>query len=118
MAFWVYAAVVAVAIPMGAADTAASLPMLMQIFPKDKFGQFCSANAMFSCVGIIIGGLLAGGFLDIMKQVFGPETMFYYRFVPVWQFVFMFFGIIALLRVIRTWQRLGGDATYTPPDPE
>ncbi len=116
-AFWVYAAVVAVAIPMGAADTAASLPMLMQIFPKDKFGQFCSANAMFSCVGIIVGGLLAGGFLDILKNFFGPESMYYYRFVPVWQFVFMFFGIIALLRVIQEWKSLGGQTSYTPPDP-
>ena len=116
-AFWIYAGAAAIAIPVNVANTAASLPMVMQIFPKENFGQFCAANAMAGCVGGIAGGLAAGIFLDFIKTFCAPGSTFYYRFVPVWQFLLMFLGIGMLLLVIREWKRLGGDATYAPPDP-
>lgn len=115
-ALLIFAGSVALAIPIGAATTAAGLPMVMQLFPKDHFGQFNAANAMAGCVGGIVGGLAAGAFLDFLKGFYPDGSLFYYRFIPVWQLFFMLIALGAMLLVLREWKRLGGDASYTPPE--
>ncbi|MFA5865968.1 MAG: hypothetical protein WC975_14945 [Phycisphaerae bacterium] len=60
-------------------------------------------------------GSLAGGFMDLMKMVHHGNP-FYYRYIPVWTFVFQLASLILMFRVYRGWQRLGGDKNYVPPD--
>ncbi len=113
-AFWVYAGLAALALPFTVANAAAGLPLAMRLFPHDRFGQFCAANAMCGAVGITVGGLLAGGFLDLMKAYFEKEN-FYYRFAPLWSLVFIALSGCLTILVFREWKRLGGDKGYVPP---
>lgn len=114
IAFWIYAGTAGIAIPINVASAAAALPMVMRVFPHDRFGQFCAANAMCGAFGTMVGGILAGGFLDTMKT-FSREGDFYYRFIPVWSVIFMTLSLVATFLVFREWKRLGGDHAYRPP---
>lgn len=113
-AFWLYAGFAAVAVPITVANGAAGFPMVMLLFPKDRFGQFCAANAMCGAVGAMVGGVLSGTFLDTLKHHFAAHD-FYYRFVPVWSIFFISLSGMMTFRVFREWKRLGGDESYTPP---
>lgn len=115
VAFWIYASLLGVSIPILAANTAASLPLVMRLFPHEQFGQFCSANAMCSALGISLGGVLSGLFLDALKGRYSNQGDFYYRFVPVWNSVFMSLAALMMILVYREWNRLGGDKNYRPP---
>lgn len=113
-AFWVYAGLAALAFPLTVANAAAGLPLAMRLFPKDRFGQFCAANSMCGSVGITIGGVLAGGFLDFMKTFFEGSN-YYFRFAPLWSLVFIALSGFVTILVFREWKRLGGDRGYQPP---
>ncbi len=115
VAFWVYAILAGIAIPVYAANTAASLPMLMRIFPHERFGQFCAANAMCTAFGIMTAGAFAGVYLDALRRLFSLNGDYYYRFVPVWSFFFMVLAALATLLIFREWKKLGGDKAYRPP---
>lgn len=114
IAFWIYAGAAALAIPIGVANASASLPMVMRIFPHERFGQFCAANAMCGAFGTMVGGVLSGTFLDLMKSLFVQEN-YYYRFVPVWVLFFMAMSAVMTYLVFREWKKLGGDKSYRPP---
>ncbi len=116
-AFWVFAATSVAAIPITTANAAAGLPMLMRIFPRERFGQFCSANAMCAALGTMSGGALAGVFLDLLKPHFSHAD-YCYRFVPLWSLAFMIPTVLCTFLILREWKRLGGDTAYHPPAPE
>lgn len=115
VAFWIYAALAGISIPVFTANTVAALPMAMRIFPHERFGQFCAANAMCAALGGIFAGVLAGVYLDSLKAVFASAGDYYYRFVPVWSFVFMILATAATFLIFREWKKLGGDKAYKPP---
>lgn len=115
VAFMIYAALAGLAIPLQAANAAAGMPMLMRLFPHERFGQFCAANAMCGALGSVIGGLLAGVFLDVLKRVFSTSGEYYYRFVPVWSLAFMLLASTMCYLVYREWKKLGGDKNYQSP---
>ncbi|MBE2202958.1 MAG: MFS transporter [Chthoniobacterales bacterium] len=114
-AFWIYAALAGISIPVFTANTAAGLPMVMRIFPHERFGQFCAANAMCGALGGIVAGVLAGAYLDTLKNIFSTSGDYYYRFVPVWSFFFMLLATFATFLIYREWKKLGGDTHYRPP---
>lgn len=109
-----YAASTGLSIPVVMIYLAASFPMLMRIFPHERFGQFCSANAMCSSAATIAGGALSGMLLDLLKRA-SPAGDFYYRYVPVWTAGFFILALLGLLAVFKKWKQLGGDASYRPP---
>lgn len=113
-ALWIYGATAALAIPATVANAAAGLPMVMRLFPRERFGQFCSAHAMCGALGTMIGGALAGYFLDILKPHFTAGD-FYYRFTPLWSLACTILSFLAMILLYREWKRLGGDASYRPP---
>jgi maltose/moltooligosaccharide transporter len=114
VAFWIYVVAAGIAIPVNVANFAAGLPMVMRLFPREKFGQFCAANAMCSSLGMILGGVASGLFLDTLKVLF-PEGNYYYRFVPVWTVFFMSLALFMILKIFREWKALGGDQHFRPP---
>lgn len=115
-AFGVYIGISAVAIPMAAMFAAAGIPLLMRCFPREQYGQFCSAWAMFVAFSVMAGSAAAGSFLDLMKAVHhGSE--YFYRYVPVWTLVFYVGSLTATWLLYHEWKKLGGDH-YVPPGSE
>jgi len=90
-------------------------PMLMRLFPRERYGQFCATHAVWRAMGGIAGGALAGGYLDVMAHFVGRERAYF--FIPLWQLVFGIPSFIILLKLFKSWKRHGGDASYKPPLP-
>lgn len=114
-AFWIYGAIAGIGIPVSVANGSAMLPMLMRLFPHERFGQFCAANAMSGALATITGGVLAGVFLDSVKCVF-PGGDYYYRFIPVWSVLFMMATAFVTYLIYSQWKKMGGDKNYQSPD--
>lgn len=70
---------------------------------------------MCGSIGLVVAGALGGLFLDVLKKVFSSRGDYYYRFVPVWSFLFLAFAAFALWLVFKEWKRLGGIRGYVPP---
>ena len=113
-AFWVLAATTALTIPATAIYQAGELPLFMRLLPRERYGQFCSAAAMVRSVALILGGVLAGSFMDLMKWLHHGDT-FYYRYAPLWAMVFQALGLFFLFRLKRDWKAHGGPDAYVPP---
>jgi len=112
---------VALAISVGLGAPVAALngvwdpPMLMRLFPRERYGQFCSVNAIWRAIGGMLGGFLAGLFLDYITRWVGKEQAYFY--IPVWQLCFAVPSIVLLYGLYRSWKRHGGDENYVPPVP-
>ena len=116
-AFWVaFAIAVGLGAPMGALMGVWDPPMLMRLFPRDRYGQFCSTNAVWRAMGGIIGGGIAGAYLDLVTRFAGKERAYF--FIPVWQLFFAIPAFIVLLKLYGSWKRHGGDNNYRPPIPD
>jgi MFS family permease len=105
-------------LPWGALAGASEVALFMRLLPQDRYGQFCSANALVRAVALIIGGTLVGFFLDFMKRLAPDHPELCYRFVPLWNFVFQSGYIFFYYLVYREWQRLGGLKSFVPPGAE
>jgi len=93
----------AIAIFLGAA-----LAMGPRLFPRERFGQFISANLMFGMAGLIFAPPLVGWALQRIGD---------YRYVFLFCGVLTGLSLAALIVVHSMWMKLGGDASYVPPDP-
>jgi maltose/moltooligosaccharide transporter len=106
------------AAPAGAMGGVASLPRVFALLPRDKFGQYNGAMCMIRAIGIFMGGILAGFYLDWIKSIVPAHAD-----DPNWVYRYMFlysasFGILASFcsyKVYRGWKRLGADKSYVPP---
>jgi O-antigen/teichoic acid export membrane protein len=96
--------------------SAATFPMIARIFPKERFGQFAAATAMVSSLmGILCGGI-GGAFLDMMQPLHADPD-YAYRYISVWQILFMWIGLFVLFALYLEWKKLGGLKSFKPPDP-
>jgi len=100
--------------PVNTLYAATEIPVYMKLLPKEKYGQYASATAIIRSLGMIMGGFLAGAFMDWLRYVY-KDNNFYYRYVPVWSFTFLLFGVIFLLLLYRSWKRYGGQHNYVAP---
>ena len=100
--------------PLRLIAEAAELPMYMRVLPRDRFGQFSSANGMVRAFALIFGSVAAGAFIGAMEPWFGERR---YTWVAGWQLVFQIVAAIFLVLLYRQWKLRGGDAGYTPPEP-
>jgi hypothetical protein len=90
-------------------------PAEMRIFPHERYGQFCSANALVRSVLVIFAGPIAGAFIDIMKKVHGGSD-FAYRYIPCWTFLFSVIGLFFYYLLFREWKKLGAEKSFVPPE--
>ena len=104
-AFKVSFAISAINLPFAVLTEAMMQPMNMRILPLDRYGQFCSANAMVRSVAFIIGGFCGGLFLDLMKKLYHGSD-YAYRFIPVWSIFWTAIALFFLWRLYRDWKRL------------
>ncbi len=112
--FWVALAInVGVAAPGQALGGMWDPPMLMRLFPRSNFGQFCSTNAVWRTAGGIVGSLLVGVFLDFMTGWVGKEHSYYY--LPLWGFFFGLPSFYLFFKLYLSWKKHGGDDAYIAP---
>lgn len=115
--YYYYMAVQLISLPAAALYGASQFPTEMRIFPKERFGQFCSAQAMVRSVGVMIGALIVGGVFDLLKWVYQGSD-FAYRWFPACVWFFEILAFLCLVQVYRGWRRYGGLEGYTAPLPE
>lgn len=113
----IYISLIFLTLPVATLYRAAELPTLMQVFPQDRYGQFCSANALVRSLALIVGGFACGAFLDFMTKLH-PDPAFGYRFVPVWNTFFHIGSCLFTWLLFREWTRLGGKTAFKPPEPD
>lgn len=92
---------------------AAGLPLLITIFPRDKYGQYASCNGMMKSLGIMIGSFLGAGFMDLMTSY--GEHKEGYRWMFMWSGVFHTLSVFVLVAVYWMWKARGGDTGYVAP---
>ena len=80
-------------------------PVLM---PRDRYGQFVSANLIFGMIGLILGPPLVGRLLERIAD---------YRYTFLFSGILTALSLVALILLYLQWQALGGAKGYTPPDP-
>jgi maltose/moltooligosaccharide transporter len=113
---WLYVTLSVIGLPLYVLYSAAEIPALMKIFPMDRYGQFCSANALVRSTALIFGGVACGVFFDLVTRLH-PDPHFSYRFLPVWNFTFQAGAFLFTFLLYREWKRLGGKDNFVPPAP-
>lgn len=109
-----FIAISAVGMPATAVYMASELPTYMRLLPKERYGQFGSANALVRSFGAMVGGMLLGTLLDRLAPLFAnPDHV--YRLVPVWAIIFCLAALFFLLRLFARWKAHGGRDGYVPP---
>lgn len=94
----------------------AVVPMMLYILPRDRYGQFSSANAMLTAIALMLANYFGGLFIDrfgslsIIQQRVSPYLAVYW-----WGAVCSMVSVLCLIMVYRGWQRRGGHSGYVPP---
>lgn len=113
--FWMFIASGLFAALYTAAVSASQAPLLMILFPKQKYGQFSGAMALIRAIALMAAGILSGLFLDFWKRAF-PDGDYSYRFIFLWQGPLTILSFFFFYRVYRAWKRLGANEGFTPPE--
>jgi MFS family permease len=112
--FFIWCVTCGATAPVMALYFASELPTYMQILPQERYGQFSSANAMVRSLSVMAGGVLGGGFLDLLKNLTpNPDDAF--RLIPLWLAGFQALSAVAFWLLYREWKQRGGRDGYTPP---
>ncbi len=112
--FWLTLGVGVITAFAGAIGAAGNMPLFYRLFPKSRFGQFCSAQSIVRSVFGLFAGIAAGLYIDFVKYLAGGSD-FAYRFIFVWQTIGSVVCSIVIIIAYREWYRLGGDARFHPP---
>lgn len=98
--------------PLKLISDAAELPVYMRLLPKERYGQFASANAMVRAFTLVFSSAAAGAFIGWTGHWFGERR---YTWVTGWQFVFQVAAIVFQILLYRQWKLHGGNKNYVPP---
>jgi MFS family permease len=117
-AFLILIGLNAVQLPLGILYDISRQPMQMRVWPKSRYGQFCSFAATAQGVCNIAASSLAGFFMVWMRHLLPDEKYgkdFCYRMIPAWQLPLLVAALILLLLMYREWNKLGGIKNYKVP---
>jgi nitrate/nitrite transporter NarK len=106
---------VCLAAPVTALISVIDPVLAMRIYPREQYGQFCSANSMIRSLGGILAGVTVGVYLDLITRHWGSNTA--YRCLPFWNFAAYGLTLYAMIKLYGSWKRHGGDDAYVPPIP-
>lgn len=84
----------------------AYLAMFPVLLPREKFGQYFSANQLFFSIGLVGSPFLCGWLMDVIKD---------YRYLYLWSAGSAALSLCFAFALFRHWKRLGGDAGYVAP---
>jgi len=114
--FWLNLGNVLIGTFLAALVNVAGFPTEMRLFPQSRFGQFCSAQAMLRSTFTVIAGILAGIFIDLIRNLCQGSD-YAYRFIFLWTTIFSAVSAVFMVKVYLEWHRLGGDKHFHPPAP-
>lgn len=119
---WIRALYAVVHIPVNLTLGLAGGALAMSLLPRERFGQFCAANAMLRVILAQVVGLILGTlFLNLMEWLYAnmkwipAEPQYYLRYCFVWQMFFQIIVLICFVILFRMWKKLGGKTGYVPP---
>ncbi|MFA6292989.1 MAG: MFS transporter, partial [Victivallales bacterium] len=75
--FWLTLGVGVITALTGAISIASGMPLYYRLFPKSRFGQFCSAQSMLRSVFHMFAGIAAGLYIDVVKYFFDGSDFAY-----------------------------------------
>ncbi len=101
--FTVYCIIAGLSVPALALFTASEMPLYFRILPRDRFGQFAAATALLRSVACLIGGLLGGVLLDVLRSSFASPDDVYFV-LPIWTSGFQLLSAFCLWRLYREWK--------------
>ena len=78
-----------------------------RLLPRDKYGQFVSANTAFGYVGLILTPPLVGLLLERIRD---------YRYIFAMCGVSTALAFMACVTLFLQWKKRGGDLHFTPPE--
>jgi len=95
---------------------AATIPLLISIFPDEKFGQMCSANGMVNQASRLACGFFGALLMDwLTRSTLLTEN---YRYGNLWAgFGFLLQAVLFYI-LYRKWKSMGGDKGYVAPEHE
>ncbi len=116
-AFWMMVVIsILITAPIAALAGIWDPPLFMRLFPRSRYGQFCSANSIWRSVGSIIGVFRSASFstpcvaLSVRR---GPSCSFlsgnWFSDIPATWMTW---------KLYQSWKRHGGDKGYVPPVPD
>ena len=86
--------------------SAAGMTMSPRLLPRDRYGQFLSANSTLGWITLMITPPLWGLLLGTIRD---------YRYVFVFCGICTAIAFLASVTLFLQWKQLGGDRHYTPP---
>jgi MFS family permease len=101
--FWWSVNQVAISIFLGASSALGP-----RVLPRERYGQFVSANYIFGMVGQVLAPPIVGMLMQRIAD---------YRYSFFLSGVLNTLALIALYVFYLQWKRLGGEKSFTPPDP-
>ena len=99
--------------PLLALSQTAEMTRLMRLFPREQYGQFSGALAMVRAIAMMLGGILAGLWVDLWRGIYGDD--YAYRFNFIYREALILLAFYFYYRTYRAWKRLGGDSGYVAP---
>jgi predicted MFS family arabinose efflux permease len=87
--------------------TISNVPLTAALYPKERYGQFGSAEGIVMSIGTLVGGAVIGLLLDWVGS---------YQYIFLWRAVLCGLAIIPLTIVYYEWQKHGGAKHYVSPD--
>jgi MFS family permease len=88
-------------------------PFEMRSFPRERFGQFCSAQSIVRVLLSVIIGLGIGIIFDLLKDHY--QSDFCYRYAYIGVIFFQILGFCCYYIFYRKWKKYGGETNYKPP---
>jgi WD40 repeat protein len=93
----------------------AAVPMAIILYPKTKYGQFASANALVRQAVAAIAGPLGAVLMDSLTT-YALDTD-YFRYGYLFQFIAHAMSLAAMVGVYYYWKKLGGENYVAPEAP-
>ena len=83
----------------------ASLPVYVAILPKERFGQYSAATALFRSMIMFIGGYVGGLYIEYMG----------YQYIFMWDLILTATSLLVMIGLYIAWQKRGGKLAYIAP---
>jgi hypothetical protein len=92
---------------------ASDLPLYALIPPRERYGQFGSANQLVCSLTTMLAAVVGGLFMDWVtdKGTIVPN----YRYLYLWVFAAQVIQVVFMYLLYRSWLKYGGPDNYRPP---
>ncbi len=87
-------------------QSVSTIPVFVTVLPKEQYGQFSSANALFRSVFMVLAGTGGGKLFDLLDN---------YQYIYAWDFAFTIAALACFAVLYKKWLALGGIRNYKAP---